>query len=95
VARWRRVGVPFEFTTASHEVGVDVGWTWRIESDAAAYRQLRVIVTASSARAPGSDAESTRSIRSRGESAIDAFLDDDRPPALILVSPTGTLRADP
>jgi len=95
VAKWRRVGVPFEFTTASHPEGVDVGWTWRIEGEAARYRQMRVIVTARSPGGSDPGGESQQAVRRRGESALDAYLDEESPPALILVSSSGQRRAEP
>jgi hypothetical protein len=94
VAKWRRVGIPFELTSTREGDAVDVGWTWRIEGDAADYRQIRVIVAAA---APGTAEErdgSDPELRGRGERAIDTFLDEDAPPALIVVSSAGTRRVE-
>jgi hypothetical protein len=94
VTKWRRVGIPFELTRISDGDGVDVGWSWRLEAEAAGHRQIRVIVAAGSASAPGAQDESDQELRARGERAIDTFLAEDEPPALIVVSSGGIRRVD-
>jgi hypothetical protein len=94
VAKWRRVGIPFEFTRTPEGDAVDMGWTWRIEDEAAGYRQIRVIVSAALARAPELPDVNDPEVRGRGERAIDGCLDEDEPPELIVVSAGGTRRGE-
>jgi hypothetical protein len=90
VSRWRRVGPPVEFSPGVDDDDVAVGWTWRIGRYGFKLRNVRIVVSktrAVSALAPTE--ESRLALVSRGASALDRFLGDDEPPAVIVVLASG------
>jgi len=92
VARWQRVGGPTPFGGTPD--GVEVGWSWSIKREGDEPRLVRVEVSGSPFRVTDLPAEARNAIRSRGATAVDAFLDREEPPTRIVVSTLG-IHADP
>jgi hypothetical protein len=89
VAKWRRVGKPFEFRTTGDGAEIDVGWSWRIERKGADHRFVRVEVALGSRYAEDLLAASRLAIATQGASAVDLVLDEETPPERIVVDSLG------
>lgn len=88
--RWHRVGEASRFGPSPDGVTTEVGWLWRIARQGVEARHVRVeVVCGWSLRPTDLPAASRNAIRSRGASAVDAFLDDDEPPERLVVSQLG------
>jgi hypothetical protein len=88
VSRWQRIGSPVAFRPDADEPGGAVGWAWLIRREGDE-RSVRVEVVGGPFRVTDLPAESRNAIRSRGATAVDAYLVDDEPPDLIVVSTLG------
>jgi hypothetical protein len=84
VPRWYRVGTATVFTPEAP--GKNAGWEWRIRREGNEERKVRVEVVRGFTRPTDLSAESRQAIRTRGATAVDAFLHLDNPPARIIVS---------
>jgi len=89
VARWQRVGGPTQFRARPDGSEIEVGWSWQIRREGDEPRLVRVEVSGSPFRVTDLPAESRNAIRSRGATAVDAFLDREEPPTRIVVSTLG------
>lgn len=89
MARWQRVGGPIQFGATHDGVEIEVGWSWSIKREGDEPRLVRVEVSGSPFRVTDLPAESRNAIRSRGATAVDAFLDREEPPVRIVVSTLG------
>jgi hypothetical protein len=85
--RWSRTGTPSAFGIAKR--GSQVGWSWEIRADGTDHRRIHVQVIPGPYRVTDLPAESRNAIRSRGATAVDAFLETDDPPVRIVVSTQG------
>jgi hypothetical protein len=83
VVRWHRVGTAILLVP---EAGKKGGWEWRIRRDGNDERTIRVEVEGAFSRPTDLSAESRQAIRTRGATAVDAFLHLDSPPTRIVVS---------
>jgi hypothetical protein len=88
-ARWIRTGAAIAYRTGANGIGGSVGWSWEIRRDRSESRRVEVEVSPGPYRVTDLPAEARNAIRSRGATAVDAFLDDEDPPARILVSTRG------
>jgi len=88
VGRWQRIGSPVAFRSTAADAGGAVGWSWLIRREGDE-RSVRVEVVGGPFRVTDLPAESRNAIRSRGATAVDAFLVRDEPPDLIVVSTLG------
>ena len=82
--RWHRIGTATVLSDRSS--GANAGWEWCIRRSDNDDRVIRVEVLADFSRPTDLSEQSRRAIRTRGASAIDAFLELDDPPSLIVVS---------
>jgi hypothetical protein len=82
--RWHRIGAATVLT--DRPPGANAGWEWCIRRNQNDDRVIRVEVLGDFTRPTDLSEESRRAIRTRGASAIDAFLDLDDPPSLIVIS---------
>jgi hypothetical protein len=89
VRRWSRNGTASAFGTRPEDGGSEVGWWWDIRRDGPEHRRVRVEVSPGPYRATDLPAEARNAIRSRGATAVDAFLETDDPPLRIVVSTQG------
>jgi hypothetical protein len=89
VARWQRVGGPTQFGGTPDGGGIEVGWSWSIKREGDEPRLVQVEVSGSPFRVTDLPAEARNAIRSRGATAVDAFLDREEPPTRIVVSTLG------
>jgi len=89
VARWQRVGVPTRFGGTPEGGEIEVGWSWSIKREGDEPRLVWVEVSGGPFRVTDLPAEARNAIRSRGATAVDAFLDRDEPPTGIVVSTLG------
>jgi len=88
--RWTRTGTASAFgTTPPEEGSTGVGWSWVIRRDGPEQRRVQVEVSRGPYRVTDLPAESRNAIRSRGATAVDAFLEDEDPPVRIVVSTEG------
>jgi hypothetical protein len=87
--RWARIGraSPFGPTGDSNEDVV--GWTWEIRRESDERRLVRVEVTHVPFLVTDLPAVSRNAIRSRGATAVDAYLHQDVPPERLLISTNG------
>jgi hypothetical protein len=88
-ARWSRTGAASAFGTAPEERGSQVGWSWEIKRDGGDHRRILVEVIPGRYRVTDFPAEARNAIRSRGATAVDAFLDTEDPPVRIVISTQG------
>ena len=84
VTRWQRVGTATLFVPEAP--GENGGWEWRIRREGNDERTVRVEVGSGFSRATDLSADSRQAIRTRGATAVDAFLHLDDPPARIVIS---------
>ena len=84
MTRWHRVGTATMF--APQAPGKNAGWEWRIRRDGNEERTVRVEVVSGFSRPTELSAESRQAIRTRGATAVDAFLHLDPPPTRIVIS---------
>jgi len=91
VPRWFRTGAAAPFGAGSENAGpgVEVGWTWVIKRENSEPRSVHVEVLQGNYNVAVMPAEARNAIRSRGATAVDAYLDQDDPPARIVVSASG------
>ncbi len=89
VRRWSRHGKPTSFGTQPKDGSRGVGWTWEIGREGPEQRSVEVEVSPGPYRVTDLPAESRNAIRSRGATAVDAFLETDDPPVRIVVSTDG------
>jgi hypothetical protein len=87
--RWSRTGTATAFGAGPEERGGAVGWSWEIRRDGPEHRQIHVEVSPGPYLVTDLPAEARNAIRSRGATAVDAFLDEDNPPVRITVSTQG------
>jgi hypothetical protein len=87
--RWSRTGSASAFGTDPGDGSSGVGWSWEIRRDGSEHRRVRVEVSTGPCRVTDLPAEARNAIRSRGASAVDAFLETDDPPVRIVVSTQG------
>ena len=87
--RWARTGTASAFGTRPGEGNSGVGWSWEIQRDGPEQRQVQVEVSRGPYRLTDLPAESRNAIRSRGATAVDAFLETEDPPIRIVVSTDG------
>lgn len=87
--RWIRNGNASALGTRPDDVGSAVGWSWEIRRDGPEQRRVRVEVSPGPYRVTDLPAEARNAIRSRGASAVDAFLETNDPPVRIVVSTQG------
>jgi hypothetical protein len=90
--RWSRTGQAEAFGLTPGESAVEVGWVWEIRRGHDEPRFVRVEVTRGPFRVTDLPAEARNAIRSRGATAVDAYLDEEEPPARIVVSTLGVHR---
>jgi hypothetical protein len=83
---WYRAGSPASFAAD------DVGWVWEIRRNGSEPRSVQVVFDPDLFTARGVPSVVRHAIRSRGATAIDAFLNEDDPPARIRVSTEGVGR---
>jgi hypothetical protein len=84
VPRWHRVGTA---TLLVPDVpGTNAGWEWQIRRDGNDERTVRVEVVSEFSRPTDLSEESRQAIRTRGATAVDAFLHLDNPPTRIVIS---------
>jgi hypothetical protein len=94
VSKWIRTGRSSAFGTSGTET--EIGWSWEIKREGDQPRLVRVEVTREPFRATDLPEEARNAIRSRGATAVDAFLYLDDPPGRIIVSKDGVhARNDP
>jgi hypothetical protein len=94
--KWNRIGVASAFGATPDAARGTVGWTWEIRRSGFESRHVRVEVEVAGAlRVTDLPEEARHAIRSRGATAVDAFLERDEPPALVIVSMTGVHTVDP
>jgi hypothetical protein len=86
VGKWQRTGNAVAFGPTAD--GDAVGWTWSIRREGDE-RSVRVEVVKGAFRVTDLPAESRNAIRSRGATAVDAYLVGDDPPTSIVVSTLG------
>jgi hypothetical protein len=95
MAKWNRIGVAAAFGAVEEGAPGKVGWTWEIRRPGFEARHVRVEVEVSAPSRPTDfPAEARNAIRSRGATAVDAFLARDEPPARIIISTLGVRDAD-
>jgi hypothetical protein len=87
--RWSRTGTASPFGHQAQGSGTAVGWSWEIRRDGPEHRCVRVEVSPGPYRVTDLPAEARNAIRSRGATAVDAFLETDNPPVRIVVSIQG------
>jgi hypothetical protein len=87
--RWSRIGAASPFGTGPDDREVGVGWSWEIKREGSEHRRVRVEVSPGPYRVTDLPAEARNAIRSRGATAVDAFLETDDPPLRIVVSTQG------
>jgi hypothetical protein len=87
--RWSRSGTASTFGTRPEDGGSGVGWSWEIRRDGPEQRRVEVEVSPGPYRVTDLPAEARNAIRSRGATAVDAFLEIDDPPVRIVVSAYG------
>ena len=87
--RWSRNGTASAFGTRPEDGDTGVGWSWEIRRDGPEQRRVEVEVVPGSYRVTDLPAEARNAIRSRGATAVDAFLETDDPPFRIVVSTQG------
>jgi hypothetical protein len=87
--KWGRTGTPSTFGTDPEAPGSQVGWAWEIRRDGPEHRRVSVEVVPGEYRVTDLPAEARNAIRSRGATAVDAFLDTEDPPVRIVVSRHG------
>jgi hypothetical protein len=71
------------------KLGSGVGWSWEIKREGPEHRHIRVEVVPGFRRVTDLPAEARNAIRSRGATAVDAFLDAENPPERVVVSTQG------
>ena len=89
VPRWFRTGAAAAFGPGPEHAGVEVGWSWVIKRENSEPRSVHVEVARGNYNVAILPAEARNAIRSRGATAVDAYLDQDDPPARIVVSTHG------
>jgi hypothetical protein len=87
--RWSRNGTASPFGTRPEDGGGGVGWSWQIRREGSEERRIAVEVSPGPYRVTDLPAEARNAIRSRGATAVDAFLETDDPPVRIVVSTQG------
>jgi hypothetical protein len=87
--RWTRIGAASAFGTGPGDRAIEVGWSWEIKREGPEHRRVRVEVSPGPYRVTDLPAEARNAIRSRGATAVDAFLETDDPPVRIVVSTQG------
>ncbi len=92
--KWTRTGVATVFGPTPGGAEFQVGWVWEIKRDGSDARQIRVEVSRGPFVVTDLPAGARNAIRSRGATAVDAFLNQDEPPTRIVVSTLG-VHADP
>jgi hypothetical protein len=70
-------------------VASKIGWVWEIRRGSSEQRFVRVEAARGSSVVTDLPAEARNAIRSRGATAVDAYLYDDTPPERLLVSTDG------
>lgn len=95
MTKWQRIGGPTPFGATTDQDESQVGWSWSIKREGDEPRLVRVEVSGSPIRVTDLPAESRNAIRSRGATAVDAFLDREEPPTRIVVSTLGVHPATP
>jgi hypothetical protein len=94
--RWTRTGSPQAFRPTTDGTETEIGWTWEIRRPTNEQRIVRVEVTRVPFVVTDLPEEARHAIRSRGATAVDAFLHKDDPPERIFVSRDGVhARRDP
>jgi hypothetical protein len=91
MAKWRRAAGPF---LLEEPRDVDVSWSWRVTREGYGSRIVRVDVAPGWLHSTELSAESRRAVKTEGASAVDAFLDEEEPPPLIVVSALGVQARD-
>jgi hypothetical protein len=89
VQLWNIVDGPREYEKRG-SLDIDVGWVWEI-SRGGELRSVRVEVAGGRLNEPGLPEECQRAIRDRGRSALAMHLDENDPPARIVVTSVGLL----
>jgi len=92
--KWARIGAATAFGPTPGGSEIQVGWLWEIRRDGSETRQIRVEVSRGPFVVTDLPAGARNAIRSRGATAVDAYLNQDEPPARIVVSTLG-VHADP
>jgi hypothetical protein len=87
--RWARVGRPLPFGPTVDPGESSVGWMWEIRRGSNEQRFVRVEVSRAGYRVTDLPAEARNAIRSRGATAVDSYLHQDRPPERLIVSTDG------
>jgi hypothetical protein len=88
--KWIRTGTATALDAPRDPAATLVGWRWEIVRAGETPRQVRVEVQVrAGSRVTDLPETAKHAIRSRGATAVDAVLDQDDPPALILVSMRG------
>jgi hypothetical protein len=87
--RWTRTGEAVRFGPEAGESGVAIGWLWEIRRAPGEARFVRVEVSSEPFVVTDLPAEARNAIRSRGATAVDAYLRDEDPPERIFVSTSG------
>jgi hypothetical protein len=92
---WRRVGDPFELGAWLVGGNFDLAWGWRVEREGVGHRQVRVEVAKDCLHSTELPDDAKRAIDSQGASAVDAFLNEEEPPSVIVVSAAGVRAEGP
>jgi len=87
--RWNRNGIAAAFGPGAEGSRGGVGWTWEIKRDGPDLRRIDVEVDPGPYLVTDLPAEARNAIRSRGATAVDAFLEAEDPPVRIVVSTRG------
>jgi hypothetical protein len=87
--RWTRIGPPLPFGPTTDGTETGIGWSWKIRRGIGEERSIRVEVTGRPFRVTDLPAKVQNAIRSRGATAVDAYLQDVEPPHSIEVSTEG------
>ena len=85
---WSRTAQPVAFVPAADSTETGIGWLWTIRR-ANEERSIRVEITGGPFRVTDLPAKAQNAIRSRGATAVDAYLHEDEPPTHIIVSTAG------
>ena len=89
VRRWSRTGAAIPFRTGPDGLGGSVGWSWEIRRDGSEHRRIDVEVSPGPYLVTDLPAEARNAIRTRGATAVEAFLGENDPPVRIAVSTKG------
>jgi bacterioferritin-associated ferredoxin len=90
---WKVVSGPREFRSTSRGHDMDIGWRYDVDKDGYG-KSISVIVAGGRLGSPSLPEECLQAIRTKGRSAVNAVLERDHPPEIILVTTAG-LREQP